>query len=197
MMLGGLTVALALTLGSQPGAAAEATAAGAEAIGGGFQQARGYLHVAPGMLAATLAPRSTAFYSWGLSAGYHLPISKFAMQVGAFFDHVVGVSGYEASHFLSFGPELRLGGASRTTFGYFLLRLGPTVVPFTRSQGPAADGGPFEGVRMAGMLTLGGGVQALVHRNVALGWEPAFDLMAGQGVTGGFFRMRAFVALLF
>ncbi len=154
--------------------------------GEGFLKRRGYVHLAPGAMALILSSPTAVLYSWGVSGGYHLPVSdKFILEVGGFFDHVVR----GGAHYFGIGPELRLGGGSSKIFGYGLFRVALGInhlnLGFLRATGTHF------------LATFGGGIQGLVHKHVAIGGEPAFDLLAIGGGASGLFRLRLFVSILF
>lgn len=154
----------------------------------GLRQARGYMNLSP--LGFGLVPGYTS-YVWGVDAGYHIPIKRrFAVQVGAFFDHHV-LSG--SGHYLGFGPQLRVGGGSGAVYGYGLVSVAATL-------GVEAIHGGRDTYWFA-RPTLGGGVLGRVHRHVTLGVEPTLDLFVDRGYFGTivapYFRLRAFVGFLF
>lgn len=169
--------------------------------GDGFFKARGYFHIAPGIMAVSLSRYAFPMYAWGLSGGYHLPVTdKFIIEVGGFFDHMVRATfGSGSVNFFGIGPELRMGGGSPKIFGYGLVRLG-VAISHLRFRDPTPDPGEpavTTGTGAGFLMTLGGGIQGLVHPNVALGGEPAFDILAGNGGAAGFFRLRFFISILF
>jgi hypothetical protein len=185
--------------GSEGGAASSSS--GGSAQGDGFFKARGYFHIAPGIMAVSLSRFAFPLYAWGLSGGYHLPVTdKFIIEVGGFFDHMVRATfGAGSVNFFGIGPELRMGGGAPKIFGYGLVRLGVGITHL-RLRDPTPDPGEpalTTGTGAGFLMTLGGGIQGLVHPNVALGGEPAFDILAGNGGAVGFFRLRFFVAILF
>lgn len=169
--------------------------------GDGFLKGRGYMHIAPGVMAVTLNSPAAALYAWGLSGGYHLPVTgNFMIEVGGFFDHMVrGTGGFGSSHFFGLGPELRLGGGNQKIFGYGLVRLGVGISHFRLRDPTPGPGRPpvITGSGAGFLMTLGGGIQGLVHPNISLGGEPAFDVLAAPGGVGAFFRLRFFIAILF
>lgn len=170
------------------------------AQGDGFFKARGYFHIAPGIMAVTLSRFAFPMYAWGLSGGYHLPVTdKFIIEVGGFFDHMLRATfGAGSVSFFGIGPELRMGGGTPKIFGYGLVRLG-VGISHLRFRDPTPDPGEpavTTGTGAGFLMTLGGGIQGLVHPNVALGGEPAFDVLAANGAVG-FFRLRFFIAILF
>lgn len=212
--------ALALTVGLGAGSAHAEPAADAEAdvepasstssggasssgpaTGDGFFKKRGYLHIAPGIMSVSLSSYPVPLYTWGLSGGYHLPVTdRFIIEIGGFFDHTLRAAfGFGSTHVFGIGPELRLGGGTPKIFGYGLVRLGVGITHIS-FRDPTPDPDDPDVIRATGagfLTTLGGGIQGLVHPHVALGGEPAFDVYAGGGGAVGFFRLRFLVAILF
>lgn len=212
-LLPSLTLALGLLAAGPAQAAPDLSAGASESTadgspgacgptpGGGFLKKRGYLHLAPGIMALTLNTPSTPLYAWGLSGGIHLPVTgAFMIEVGGFFDHITRAAwGFGSTHVFGLGPELRLGGGNRTIFGYGLVRLGLAINHVVFRDPTPDPGEPFvrRGTGAAFLMTLGGGIQGLVHPHVALGGEPAFDILASPGGASGLFRLRFFVSILF
>lgn len=164
----------------------------------GFRARRGYLHLAPGIVSLELSPRVIPRYMWGFGLGYHHALAGGpVLEVGGFFEHVLDVRDGPSTNLVGIGPELRFGGGRSRVFGYGLLRLGVWFARRLSGPGPAAD--PISRVYTmpAALGTIGCGIQGLVHRHVALGGEPALDLLAARGAAEWMFRLRFFVSVLF
>lgn len=178
----------------------------------GLAGTRGYVHLAPGIVALPTAEPRRPFYMWGLGAGRFWSLGRaFAASAGGFFEHLTRRDREEEDPFFTtdtrrssvrFGAEVRLGGAARRVFGYGLLRAGGDVVlwkEITDSNGAPGPSMPFMQKRVDGgfLASLGAGVQALAGRHVLFGFEPSVDLSLVAGEAIGFLRLRAFLGVAF
>ncbi|WP_434427841.1 hypothetical protein [Nannocystis pusilla] len=178
----------------------------------GFPGLRGYVHLAPGLLALSTAPPRGPFYMWGVGAGGLWRGRKYlVVGAGGFFEHLTRadrdvldpiVSWWTVDtrrHSLRLGAELRLGGAGRRVFAYGLLRAGAEVlVTNVRETAGIPAQTSTRNKTAAGFLGgIGMGVQGLVGRWLLLGFEPTFDLGLIDGDTYPRLRLRAFLGVAF
>lgn len=156
----------------------------------GLRAPRGYINVAPGVLNLHLSTiRAGAYptYLWRIDGGYHLPFGRrLAVELGGTFEHLArpGLQRFRLA------PTARIGGGSRRSFGYGLVRIGLELdhIDLGRFGAPTAAG--FQGA-------LGGGVLGMLHSVVSLGGEVYVDMVSAHRKTVAHLNICLFVGLWF